>query len=132
MRCNRRRRDLPCRMKNNEDLLGGKEGLQGCQVPGIFNTRTNHLRQLGKEMGTRSRKLIAADNPTVLAEPFFDPLVVEDSERNRRLPDPPCTNESDRFEVFGESDNLLNQFLAPEAVPRGWGRQFTNRHATKM
>jgi hypothetical protein len=52
--------------------------------------------------------LVTANESTIIAEPFLDSIVVEHVERDRCLPDPPCTDESDRFEVFGESDDCLN------------------------
>ena len=83
-------------------------------------------------MGTRSRKLIAADESTVSAKSFLDPLVVEGSESNRCFPDSPCTDESDGFQVYSETDDLLDQLVPSEAVPRGRRRQFTNGHAVQM
>jgi hypothetical protein len=76
-------------------------------------------------VSARSRKLITTDKSAVIAKSVFDPTVVEDSESNRRFPDPPRTDESDGFEVFGESDDLLNQLVTPEKVPGGRGRRFT-------
>ena len=76
-------------------------------------------------MSARGRKLIAADESTVFAESFFDPTVVEDGEGNGCFPNPPYTNERDGFEVFGKSNDLLNQFIASETGPRRRGRGFT-------
>jgi hypothetical protein len=73
-------------------------------------------------MRERSRKLVTTDKSAVLAKSSFDPTVVEDSESDRRFSDPPCTDESDGFEVFSESDDLLNQLVAPETVPWSRGR----------
>jgi hypothetical protein len=70
-------------------------------------------------------KLIAADKSPVIAKSIFDPIVVEYSEGNRRFPNPPRSDESDGFEVFCESDNLLDQLVTPETVPGGRGRRFT-------
>ena len=77
-------------VEDEKDLLGGKEG------------------------GTRSQKLITADESTVHAKPLFNPIVVEDFESNRRLPDPTCANESDGFDVFSEFDYLFDQLVHPE------------------
>ena len=76
-------------------------------------------------MGTRRRKLIAADKSTVLPESFFDPIVVEGSEGNRCFPDPSCADEGDGFEVFSQPDDLLNQVAASETGLRRRGRGFT-------
>jgi hypothetical protein len=86
---------------------------------------TKDLGESGKEVSARSGKLITSDKPSVLANSIFDPIVVEDGEGDRRLPDPPCADESDGFEVFCESDNLLNQLVTPETVPGGRWRGFT-------
>ena len=51
--------------------------------------------------------------------------MVEDGEGDGGFPNPPCTDEGNGFEVFSESDNLLNQLVTPETVPRGRGRRFT-------
>ena len=39
-------------------------------------------------MSERRWELVAADKPTVLAEPLLDTIVVEDGERDGRLSDP--------------------------------------------
>ena len=73
-------------------------------------------------MGTRRRELIATDESSVFAKSSFDPIVVKDGEGDGCFPDSPCTDESDGFQVFGESDDLLDQFIAPETMPWGRGR----------
>ena len=62
----------------------------------------------GNEGGTRSQKFIRADESTVDAKLLFNPIVVEDFESNRCLPDPTCTNERDVFDVFSEFDYLFD------------------------
>jgi hypothetical protein len=95
------------------------------QVFRVFDPSTKNLGQSGKEVSARSRKLIAADKPSVIAKSIFDPIVVEDGEGDRCFPNPPCTDESDGFEVFDESNNLLDQLLTPETAPQGRRRRFT-------
>jgi hypothetical protein len=73
-------------------------------------------------MSAGSGKLIAADESAVVAESIFDPIVVEGCESNGRLSDAPCADESDGLEVFSESDDLLNQLVTSETVPRRRGR----------
>jgi hypothetical protein len=73
-------------------------------------------------MSARSWELVTTNESTVVAKPVLNAIVVEDLERDRRFPNPPCTNESDRFEVFGESDDRLYQFVASETGPGWWGR----------
>ena len=48
--------------------------------------------------------------------------MVENSESNGRFADPSCTYESDGFQVFGESDDLLNQIIASKTGPWRRGR----------
>ena len=73
-------------------------------------------------MSARRRELITANESTVVAEPFFHPIVMKGGEGNGRFPDSPCTDESDGFEVFSESDDPLDQLVSSETVPRGRGR----------
>jgi hypothetical protein len=82
-------------------------------------------------MSGGSGKLVAANESAVVAKPFFDPSVVEDGESNRRLADPPCTNKSGGFEVFSEFDDLFNQLVSSETVPRRRRRRFTKGDAIK-
>ena len=88
----------------------------------MFDLRTDDLGESGKEMGTRSRELIATDESTVLAKSSFYPLVVEDGESDRCFPNSPCTNKSDGFKSFGKFNNLLNKVITSETVPGCWGR----------
>ena len=69
-----------------------------------------------------SRELVTADKPTVVSKLCPDLIMVEDSQGNRCLPNPPCTNESNGCEIFGEANNLLNQFIASKTGPWAWGR----------
>ena len=73
-------------------------------------------------MSTRSRELIATDEPAVLAEPLLDAVVVEYSQSDGCLPDPPGTYESDGYEGFGETNDLLDQLVASETGPWWRGR----------
>lgn len=56
----------------------------------------------------------------VLAKPFFDPIVVEDGKSNRYQmlsPIPPTPMRvTGNLKVLGESDDLLNQLVAPETT----------------
>ena len=109
-------------VKDFEHLLGGKEGSQGRKVFRIFDPRTDDLGESGKEVGPRSRELIATDESSVLAKSFLDPIMVEDGERNRCLPNPPRTDESDGFQIFSQSNNLFDQLAASKAGPWRRGR----------
>jgi hypothetical protein len=92
------------------------------QIFGVFDTCADGFGKAAEEMSTRSRELVATDEPAVLAEPFLDAVVVEDGQSNRRLPDPPYANESDGCEFFGETNDLLDQLVASETGPRRRGR----------
>ena len=73
-------------------------------------------------MDGRGRELVAADEPTVVSEPFLDMTVVEDGQSDGCLSDPSRADESDWSEIFREADNLLDQPIAPETGPR-WRRR---------
>ena len=106
-----------CVIKDDHHLLGGKEWSQWCQVLGVFNPCADNLGEPGKEMGTRSWELIASDESTVLAKSFFDPVVVKNCESDGRFADPSCADESNGFQVFGESDDPFNQIITSKTGP---------------
>ena len=70
--------------------------------------------ELGEEIGKGGCEFITTEESTVVTELMFDAMVVKDSEGNGCFSDPPCANESNRFEILGESDDLLDQCVAPE------------------
>jgi len=76
-------------------------------------------------------ELIATNESTVIAEPLLDAIMVEDRQSNGCFPDPPCADESDWSEIFGETKNPLDQFVPSEAGPRRLRRQFS-KNAMKM
>jgi hypothetical protein len=82
-------------------------------------------------MSRRGWKPTAEYESTVPAEPLLDPIVVEESQSNGSFPDPRCTNESDGFETFSESDELIENVVASETGSRRRGRQFTRKNAAK-
>src|SRR5258708_6232004 len=98
---------------------------------GVFEPCTDDLGKSGEEVGTGSRKLITTDESTDPAKPLFDPIVVENFEGNGRLPNSTCADKSDGFEVFSEFDDLFDQLVPSETVPRRRGRQFTKWDAMK-
>ena len=69
-------------------------------------------------MSARGWELIATDESTVDAKPLLDAIMVEDRQSNGRFPDSPYTDESDWSEIFGETKDLLDQFVPSEAGPR--------------
>ena len=80
-------------------------------------------------MSARNWEFIATDEPAVIAEPFLDAMIVEDGERDGSFPDSPWADECDGFEVFCETDDLLDQPVTPETGPRWSRRQFTKGNA---
>ena len=78
-------------------------------------------------MGARGGELIATNEPAVVPKPFLDAIVVENGQGDGRFPDPPCANESDRSEVFGEINNILDQVITSETGPRWRRRELSRR-----
>ena len=73
-------------------------------------------------MNTRGGELVATDKPAVVPEPFLDAIVVKDGQGNGCFPDPACTKESDRCEVFSETNYLADQLVASKTGVRWRGR----------
>ena len=59
-------------------------------------------------MRVRGRELITTDKAAVVPKPFLDSIVMEDGQSDRRLPDPPWTDESAWSEVLCETNDLLD------------------------
>ena len=76
-------------------------------------------------MRKRRWKLVTADESTVLIEPFLDAIIMQDSQGDRCLAYPSSTYESDGFEVFGETDDLFDEFVASKTGPRRRRRGFS-------
>ena len=74
-------------------------------------------------MGERGRELVTTDEPTVVAKPFLDAIVVENGQGDGSFPNPTYPDERDWCAAVGETNDLLNQFIASESGPwwRGWG-----------
>ena len=72
-------------------------------------------------MSTRGRELVAADEPTIVAEPFLDVIMVEDREGDRSFSNSWCADESDGLKVLSEFNDLLNQVVASKTSPRRRG-----------
>jgi hypothetical protein len=129
---------LPLRVKDGfsivekqDQLPRGQEWSQGSQILRVFDTCTNDLGDAGKKMEVRSWEPITADESPVVAKPVLDVIVVKDSQRDGCFPNAPCTDESDGFEVFGETNDLLNQFATSETDPGRRGRRFSQRNTTQ-
>ena len=68
-------------------------------------------------MGARGREFVAANEPTVVAKPPLDPIIVENSQGDGRLANPPSAGENDRSKAFDEINYLLDQFVTSEEDP---------------
>ena len=66
--------------------------------------------------------MITTDEPTVVAEPLFDAIVMEGGQSDGCLADSTGTNESDGFDLFGQVNNFLDQFVTSKTGLRCWGR----------
>ena len=73
-------------------------------------------------MSARGGELVATNKSTVVSKPFLNAIVMEDSQSDRRFPDPPCADESDWGEIFREPNDLRDQLAAPNTGPRRRGR----------
>ena len=76
-----------------------------------------------EEMSGGGGELVATDESTVVAKPFLDAIVVEDSQRDGRLANSSDANESGWSEGFYETDDLLDQLVTSKEGPRWrwWG-----------
>ena len=73
-------------------------------------------------MSTRSWKLVATNESAVIAKPGLDAIVMKNGESDRGFSDAPRPDGSDGFEVFSESNNLLDEVIAPKTSPERRGR----------
>ena len=73
-------------------------------------------------MSSRSWELIAADESAVITKPFLDTIVVKDLECDGCFPDPPCTDQSDRFQVFRKLNDVVDESVPSEAGPGRRGK----------
>ena len=73
-------------------------------------------------MRERGGEPVATDEPTVIAKTLLDAIVVEDNQGDARLANSASTDESDRSEVFCQTDDLLDQLTTSEMGSR-WLRR---------
>ena len=59
-------------------------------------------------MTERGGELVATDEPTVVAKPFLDAVIVEDGQGDGGLSDPTDTDEGEWGEIFCEADDLID------------------------
>jgi hypothetical protein len=114
--------DRFCVVEYDQHLLGGQErSIQGSQILRVFDTCTGDLGEPAKEMSARGWELVAADESAVVPKPLLDPVVVKNSQGDGSLPDSASANESNRGEVLGEIDDLLDNSSRPKKVLGGRG-----------
>ena len=82
-------------------------------------------------MGVGGGELVTADESTVVTEPLFDAILMEDIEGDGSFSDSPWTDEGDRSEVLSEIDDLFDQLATSETGPRWRRRQFSGRDTTQ-
>ena len=61
-----------------------------------------------EEVSARGGKLVAPDEPTVVAEPLLDPIIVEDRQSDGGLANTAGANKGNWVEVLNEIDYLLD------------------------
>ena len=76
-----------------------------------------------EEMSGGGGELVATDESTVVAKPFLDAVIVEDSQGNGCLSNSARTDESSWSEGFYETNDLLDQVVTSKEGPRWrwWG-----------
>jgi hypothetical protein len=65
-------------VEDYDHLLRGQVLSQGGQILRVFDVCADDLGQSTEKMGSRSRELVAADEPPVVTKSLLDPIVVED------------------------------------------------------
>ena len=99
--------------------------MQGSQILGALDTRTDDFGYTAEQMNVGGRELVTADKPTVVAESLLDAIIMEGSQSDRCISDPTRTNGGDGCQVFGQVNNLLDQHVTSETGPRRRWRWFT-------
>ena len=78
-------------------------------------------------MRERGGEPVATDEPTVIAKALLDAIVVENNQGDARLANSASTDESDRSEVFCQTDDFLVQFATAKVGSRWWRWRFPGR-----
>lgn len=58
------------------------------------------------------------DEPMVFSKQLLDAIVVEDSQSDSHLPNPPCTDEGYWNEVLSKIDDPLDQLITSKTAPQ--------------
>ena len=109
-------------IEDKDHLLRRQGWSQRGQIRRVLDACPDDLGKSAEEVNTRRLDLVATDKSPIVAKSFFDEMVVEESESDRRFSDPRCTDESEGFELLSESNKLLNHAVTSKTVPwrRGW------------
>ena len=83
-------------------------------------------------MCERGGELVAADEPTIIAKPLFDAIIVENGQSDECLADSASTNESEWGEVSCKTDDSLDKLVAPIEDPRCWRWYLSGRPRCKV
>ena len=67
-------------------------------------------------------ELVTSNEPTILAEPLLDTIMMEDSKSDGRFADSANTNESGWGETFCQGNDLFDQIITSETGSRRRGR----------
>jgi hypothetical protein len=85
---------------------------KGSQILGVFDARTDDVREPAEEVSGRGRELVTTNKSTVMTKSLLDPVVVENGQGDGGLANSTSTNEGDWNEVLSEIDYLLDQLVA--------------------
>ena len=76
-------------------------------------------------MSECGRELVASNESTILAKPLLGTMVVKNGQGNGCLADSSRTDECNWSQIFGETNDPLDQFVTSKTGPRRRGRRFT-------
>ena len=62
--------------------------------------------------------MVVTDKPTIVTESMFNAIVMGDGQGDECLPDPAGTNESGGCDVFGQTNDLVDQLATCETDSR--------------
>ena len=75
---------------------------------------------------------IAADERAVVTEPLVDAIIAKEGQDTRRFANPAGTGQSNRYEVFDEMNDSVDQPLASEEDLQWWRWRFPLKHVDVM
>ena len=87
--------------------LEDKKCCRGVRFLG-FSTPAPVTAESLEEMTERDGEVVTTDEPTVVAKPFLDAVIVQDRQGDGGLSDSTGTDEGERGEIFCEADDLID------------------------